>query len=190
MAVAVDDLTRPLAAALTGAVQTVAGLFGAAASSVALVDPDAGTLRYVASHGEGERRIIGVTVPVTRGVAGWVVTSGSALAVADVQQDTRFARDVAEATGYVPRTILAAPLDGDDEPLGVLSVLDPTRRERDLDLLAALGTLLAGTLTQTPAARSEIGDAVAAVGALGGDGESLAAALLRTLAAHESRRPR
>jgi signal transduction protein with GAF and PtsI domain len=186
VATAANDLPPALAAALTDAVRSTAGLFGAAACSVALVDPDAGTMRFVASHGEGERRIVGVEVPVSRGIAGWVVTSGTALAVADVQADQRFARDVAESTGYVPSTILAAPLHGDEEPLGVLSVLDPTRRERDLDLLGALGVLLSGTVSQTAGARSELSDAAAAVAALGRDSEALGAALLRTLADHGS----
>lgn len=190
MATSTDDLPRPLATALTDAVQAVAGLFGAQAASVAVVDPDAGTLRYLASHGRGERAIVGVRVPVERGIAGWVVTSGQPIAVADVAQDRRFARDVAESTGYVPQTILAAPVLGDDEPLGVVSVLDPTRRERELDLLGTLGVLLAGTLNQSRAAGGELAGAVAAVSGLGADAEGLAAALLRAVADHGPRRSR
>jgi GAF domain-containing protein len=194
MATTFPDLPGLLGRALADTVTSVCGLFGAAAASVALVgteaDPDAAVLRYVASHGAGERRIVGVTVPVTRGIAGWVVTSGSPVAVTDVQRDQRFARDVAEATGYVPTTILAAPVLGDEEPLGVISVLDPTRRERDLDLLGTLGVLVAGTLAQRRAARGELGEATAAVTALGADAEALAAGLLRALAAHHGRRSR
>lgn len=190
MATTAPDLPRPLATALGDAVTSITGLFGAAASSVALADLDAGTLRYVASHGQGERAIVGVSMPVRRGIGGWVVTSGTALAVADVEQDQRFARDVAEATSYVPRTILAAPIHGDEDALGVVTVLDPTRRERDLDLLGSLGVLVAGTLNQNAASLGELGDAAAAVGELGGETASLGAALLRTLAAQASRRPR
>ena len=190
MATAADDLPRPLGTALTDAVVAVGGLFGAQACSVAVADLDAGVLRYVASHGRGERAIVGVTVPLQRGIAGWVVTSGQPIAVADVESDRRFARDVAEATGYVPRTILAAPVVGDDEPLGVVSVLDPGRRERELDLLGTLGVLLAGTLNQTRAASGELAGAVAAVSDLGRDAEDLATALLTVVAERGRRRSR
>lgn len=190
MTTAADDLPRPLATALGDAVLAVAGVYGAQACSVAVVEPDTGTLRYVASHGSGERAIVGVRVEVRRGIAGWVATSGQPIAVAEVAADPRFARDVAEATGYVPRTILAAPLLGDEEPLGVLSVLDPSRRERELDLLGTLGVLLAGTLAQTRAADGELAAAVAAVSDLGSETERLGAALLRTLTAHGPRRSR
>jgi GAF domain-containing protein len=48
----------------------------------------------------------------------------------DVENDPRFARDVAEDTGYVPKGLMAAPLLHEEGALGVLSVLD--RPERTL----------------------------------------------------------
>ncbi len=44
--------------------------------------------------------------------------------IEDVQQDPRFAKDVAEDTGYVPSGLMAAPLLHEERALGVLSVLD------------------------------------------------------------------
>ena len=46
------------------------------------------------------------------------------LVIEDVQNDPRFARDVAEDTGYVPKGLMAAPLLHEEGALGVLSVLD------------------------------------------------------------------
>jgi GAF domain-containing protein len=63
------------------------------------------------------------------------------LAVDDVRSDPRFGRDVAERTGYVPRSILAMPLQTDQAMLGVLSVLDrelpvgPVAAQREMALL-------------------------------------------------------
>jgi GAF domain-containing protein len=167
----------------------VASLYRAAACSVAVLTPDAGNLRFVAAHGAGEAEITGVTVSRGTGIAGWVASSGTTLAVSDVQRDPRFAMETAQATGYVPRTILAAPLLGDDgEPIGVTEVLDPTARERDLDLLALVGSLLALPLAQSRPRSSALQDAVDAVEALGPEAEELAVTVLRALAAHEGRR--
>ena len=46
------------------------------------------------------------------------------LVIEDVHQDPRFARDVAEDTGYVPSGLMATPLLHEERALGVLSVLD------------------------------------------------------------------
>jgi signal transduction protein with GAF and PtsI domain len=128
------DLSRSVAA--------VRALFDAAACSCALVDPDGETLRFAAADGAGADGIVGVEMPVSRGIAGWAVISGQPIAVSEVANDARFARDVAEATSYVPTTILAAPMfDDDGETLGVLSVLDPRVDQASDWTLAVLGTL-------------------------------------------------
>ncbi len=129
-------------AALARSVEAVRRLFGAAACSVALVDDDGGMLRFVASDGAGAAAIVGVTIPVSRGIAGWAAMSGQPIAVRDVQSDARFARDVAESTQYVPSSILAAPMmSADGEVVGVTSVLDPAVDETTDWTLDVLGTL-------------------------------------------------
>ena len=129
-----DDLSRSVA--------SIRALFGAAACSCALVEEDGATLRYVAADGEGATAIVGVELPVSRGVAGWAAMSGQPIAIRDVSTDPRFARDVAESTSYVPRSILAAPVfDAAGEVLGVLSVLDATAEAASEWALAVLGTL-------------------------------------------------
>jgi signal transduction protein with GAF and PtsI domain len=128
--------------ALSRSVAAVRDLFDAAASSCALASEDGAALTFVAADGEGAAEVIGVEVPVGRGLVGWAAMSGQPVAVRDVHSDARFARDVAESTGYVPTAILAAPFfDAGGEVLGVLEVLDP-----GIDLsgdwpLAVLGTL-------------------------------------------------
>jgi GAF domain-containing protein len=63
-------------------------------------------------------------VPPTKGVAGYVFSTGEAIALADVASDPRFDRATAERTGYVPRSIAAVPLSEGSATLGVLQVLD------------------------------------------------------------------
>jgi signal transduction protein with GAF and PtsI domain len=114
-------------------------VFHAQACSVAVLDADREHLVfYAASTDAGE--IVGQRVPIDRGIAGWVVASGQPLAVADAAADPRFSREFAERTGYVPRSILAMPLETEREMLGVVEVLDPSDAAggpaASLDLLA------------------------------------------------------
>lgn len=151
---------------LRPAVAAVRSLFDAAACSIALVGEDGATLTYVAADGEGAAEIVGVELPVSRGIAGWTVISGQPIAVRDVEADARFARDVAESTHYVPASILAAPLfDDEGEAAGVLSVLDPQVDQSADWTLAVLGTLASLVGLLVPGQERESGDArLAALG--------------------------
>lgn len=127
--------------ALGSAVEALRHLFESAACSISLVDDEGAALVFVAADGAGAAQIVGQSVPVGRGIAGWAAMSGQPIAVSDVQADPRFARDVAESTSYVPRAILAAPLmGGEGDVLGVLSVLDPGVDETSDWVLRMLGT--------------------------------------------------
>ena len=116
----------PDADALLASVCATARLaFGAAACSVAEADEDAWELRYRACDGAGADEVLGMVIPMETGLAGFVATSGLALSVEEAQADPRFARDVAERTGYVPNAILSVPLvDDAGDVVGVFSVLD------------------------------------------------------------------
>ena len=184
MATSVPDLPAELGTRLRAAVQGVASVYRAAACSVAVLTPDGNQLRFVAAHGAGEVQITGVEVPAGTGIAGWVASSGSALAVADVHADPRFSTDTALATGYLPRTILAAPLLDGDEPVGVTEVLDPRARERDLELLGLVEMLLAAAIAAERPQTGAVREAADAVLGLGPGAADLAVALLGAAAAH------
>lgn len=149
---------------LRTAVASIRELFGAAACSFAQVEPDGGTLRFVAADGAGATEIVGVSLPVNRGIVGWVAMSGEPIQVADVATDRRFARDVAESTNYVPTTILAAPVtDGHGETAGVVEVLDPSENVaggrdsgRDLAVLGLVASQL-GSIIRLSALYDAVG---------------------------------
>ena len=130
--------------------------FGAAACSLALLEPDEEHLVFQVASGAGADEVVGMRLPVSRGIAGWVVSSGQPIAVSDVRADPRFAVDVAESTGYLPRVILAAPMSAGGEPLGVVEVLDPQPgAAARLDLLTSLAVhaaLVVGAAELAPAA--------------------------------------
>jgi GAF domain-containing protein len=111
--------------ALLGAIVEVArSIFGAKASSILLLDAATDELVFEAVVGEGEDTLVGSRFPAQTGIAGWVLATRTPLVIEDVQNDPRFARDVAEDTGYVPKGMMAAPLLHDEDALGVLYVLD------------------------------------------------------------------
>lgn len=120
-------------------VEAAARIFGAAAASMALVDESAGELVFRVAYGVGSETVVGMRIPLDQGIAGYVANTGQPIAISNVQSDPRFARDTAERTGYMPRSILAMPLLVDDRVIGVMEVLDklnaPSFGMQDMELL-------------------------------------------------------
>src|SRR3954463_10297231 len=96
---------------------TARQLFNAAACSLALLTDDESELVYTTAAGAGADDVTGMRMPSNRGIAGWVVNSGQPIAISDLGNDPRFARNVAEQTGYVPQAILAVPVVYSDRTL-------------------------------------------------------------------------
>ncbi|MET9402394.1 GAF domain-containing protein [Kitasatospora sp. NPDC002965] len=137
-----DSAGIPQRRLLQSIVEVARSVFGAAAASVLLVDQDNGDLVFEAVAGEGEHHLLGTRFPSGTGIAGWAMVSGQPVVIDDVADSPRFARGAAESTGYVPRSIMAAPLICEGDCIGVLSVLDRDSRERcDLGDMASLGLL-------------------------------------------------
>ena len=123
---------------LGSVVETARALFGAAAATVFLLDERTSELVFEAVSGEGERHMVGRRFPASRGIAGWVLSAHEPVAVADLSTNPVFARDLAETTGYVPKSLMAAPLLHGEEAIGVMELLDPVP--------ATAGPLAAGDL--------------------------------------------
>jgi GAF domain-containing protein len=165
-----DDAFRAL---LQATVETARGIFHAKASSVFLLDETTDELVFEAVAGEGAGTLIGKRFPSSTGVAGWVLVTRQPLVVDDLTKDTRFSRDAAESTGYVPRGIMAVPLLVDDTALGVLSVLD---RPVDVPFTLAEMDVLGLFGNQAAIALDLLRRARRAQAALGGEGELAALA--------------
>src|SRR5215471_3713329 len=115
-----DEAFRAL---LHATVETARGIFHAKASSVFLLDEEADELVFEAVAGEGADTLVGKRFPSSTGVAGWVLVTRQPLVVDDLTKDTRFSREAAESTGYVPRGLMAVPLLAEYDAIGVLEVL-------------------------------------------------------------------
>jgi len=111
-------------AVLRSIVEATVNLFQAHAASIALYDPTTDRLVYRVAAGEQGQGVIGLSIRTDQGIAGYVYTTGQALALSDVANDARFGRAVAEKTAYIPNTIVAVPLVDEERTIGVLSVLD------------------------------------------------------------------
>ena len=125
---------------LQSIVDVARAIFDARASSIFLLDEDAGELVLEAVSGEGQEDLVGMRFPSSAGIAGWVLVTRQPLVLDDVTQDPRHARNVAERTGYVPKKLMAVPLLHEERTLGVLYVLDRNDESaftlREMDLLA------------------------------------------------------
>ena len=173
---------------LRSIVQVARAIFGAKGSSILLLDENTDELVFAAVASEDEQFLVGRRFPSSSGVAGWVASSRTPLVLEDVRSDPRFAREVAEGTGYVPSGLMAVPLLEEERMLGVLQVLDRPQRSRfSLQEMELLGLFA----SQAAIALSLLGTARAARDALAGDGR---AALVADLAGKleqldETRRP-
>jgi GAF domain-containing protein len=157
------------AALLQSVVDVARAIFNARASSVFLLDEQADQLVFEAVSGEGAEELIGQRFPSSTGIAGWVLVTRQPIVLEDVARDPRFARDVAESTGYVPRGLMAVPLLHDENALGVLEVLDRPAQARftlaEMDLLGLFANQAAialDLLQRARRARSELQDGASA----------------------------
>jgi GAF domain-containing protein len=186
---------------LQATVETARAIFRAKAASVFLLDEAADELVFEAVAGEGAATLVGRRFPADTGVAGWVLVTRQPLVVDDLTADTRFSREAAETTGYVPRALMAVPLLDDERAVGVLEVLDRPEGSAftlaEMDLLGLFANQAAIALTLLQRARRaraavEGGGELAAVAALAArletadedrrrDGLALLAALERLL---------
>jgi Protein kinase domain/GAF domain len=160
LAVSIDnpDASRGLMEAV---VHTAAGVFGAAAASICLVDETTGELVYQSAWGAGAREIVGVRLPPGVGIAGKVVQGASAEAVPDCRTDPRWASRIAQGTGYVPYTMLVVPLVRAGRPIGALTILDRrdgrAYRNDDLEPAALFADLAVKALDVTPNSFTSLG---------------------------------
>jgi HD-GYP domain-containing protein (c-di-GMP phosphodiesterase class II) len=71
-----------------------------------------------------------IRVPLDKGIAGAVATSGETLNIKDVYKDSRFNPEVDKKTGFVTRSILTAPMfNAKNIVIGVFQVLNSKRTQ-------------------------------------------------------------
>jgi len=175
-----DELKAAVAAGVFGAekahrgllqsvVEVARAIFRAKASSIFLLDEATDELVFEAVAGEGADTLVGMRLPSSTGIAGWVLVTRQSIVIEDVASDERFGREAAESTGFVPKGLMAVPLLNEERALGVLEVLDRPQDSRftlrEMDLLglfanqAAIALDLLQRARRAQAALADEGDA-------------------------------
>lgn len=106
------------------------------AGSIMLIDKDSLVFKNV--KGPESNKLIGVSIPKTEGIAGWVVQNGEHLIVNDVKNDDRFNPFIDRLTGYETRSVLCVPLKLSTGVIGVIELLNKTSgsfTQRDVEII-------------------------------------------------------
>ncbi len=117
-------LTKPLTRSLASLLEISAAELNSEEASVLIRDGDEGDLRFLSAIGQVAGQLINMRVPAGKGIAGFVMSSGQPLAVADVGEETSFYSEVDKRTGYSTQMILATPLSHEGEVIGVLEYIN------------------------------------------------------------------
>lgn len=93
--------------------------------SLLVLDEDTQELVFVLAHGDlPEEKLHWRRVPPGQGIAGWVAKNRKGTIVNDVQSDERFYADIDEEFEFKTKSLLAAPIIGGGNVLGVIEVLN------------------------------------------------------------------
>ncbi|MBN1217765.1 MAG: GAF domain-containing protein [Anaerolineae bacterium] len=116
-------------------------LMGVAAASVALRDDKTHEVWFAAASGEGSKTVLGLRMPLGKGLAGWVADRGEAVIVPDAYADSRFAAEVDRDSGFTTKSILCVPLKTKGRTIGAIEVMNKehgTFNKEDQALLQSL----------------------------------------------------
>src|SRR5678815_569298 len=117
-------LTEPLTSSIRDILAVSAIAVGAREASVLVRDGTESDLKFLAATGEVASKLLGMKIPAGKGIAGFVMSSGQPMAVANVEQEASFYAEVDKETGYSTEMILATPLRHNGEMVGVLEYIN------------------------------------------------------------------
>ncbi|HUE96500.1 MAG TPA: adenylate/guanylate cyclase domain-containing protein [Longimicrobiaceae bacterium] len=109
---------------LVGIMELSKEVMNAEASSLLIMDPEAGNLRFLVATGKAGEAMRGGTVELGRGIAGYVGKTGESLLIPDAYQDPRFDPSYDQRTGFRTRSILTVPLRTNEGVIGVVQVMN------------------------------------------------------------------
>ncbi|MGI9333493.1 MAG: GAF domain-containing protein [Gammaproteobacteria bacterium] len=108
---------------------------GARDGSLLALDEDTGELVFVVARGEASMGLLWRRLPPGEGIAGWVAENRRATIVNEATLDERFYRRLDRELQFKTRSVLAAPLIGGGQVLGVVELLNKQRDEMLTDEL-------------------------------------------------------
>jgi len=93
-------------------------------ASVLLLDDDRTNFRFYQTEGPSRSLLTGESFPVSVGIAGSVLRSRQPEIIDDVQNDPRFYGRFDSKSGVLTRNMIVIPLVAENEPVGVLEVIN------------------------------------------------------------------
>ena len=104
----------------------------AEAGSVILSDINSALsdLYFAAAVGRVADQLTSIRIPRGKGIVGFSVEAGCALAVSDVDKNPNFYRRVAEKTGFDTRSILCVPVQFNDRTYGAIELVNKVGSNR------------------------------------------------------------
>jgi hypothetical protein len=136
-------------AACASALEIAAELVRCDAGAVLLRTSAGDALRFRAAHGPAAKTVLDTTIPIDRGIAGFVWQLGLSITIGDARGDQRHYTRVDKSTGYTTRSILAAAVRTDTGGCyGVLELLNPPQdfTDDDLEIASRVAVTLANYL--------------------------------------------
>lgn len=102
-------------------------------------------LRFRAAFGPAAASVLDTTIPLDRGIAGFVFQLGVGVSIGDAHRDARHYSRVDRSTGYTTRELLATPVRAETSGVyGVLELINPPRPfgADDLELASRVAVTL------------------------------------------------
>jgi len=127
-------------------------LLDSEASSIMLVTDDRKNLYFRVAGGSAGAALKKMTLPIGKGIAGWVAKEGKPEVVNDTTKDPRFAGQFDKKSGFITRSLLAVPMFFRGELVGVAEVLNKrsgSYTAEHIGLLNALANLASVAITNT-----------------------------------------
>ncbi len=119
-----------------------ADIVGAEASAVLLIDSMGKNLRFAAATGPASSEVKRFTVPLGRGIAGWVAEHGQTVVVPETSKDPRFYGKIAAELDEQHESMAAVPLKVKGRTVGVMEVIHSSVEiqfsKEDVEILEAL----------------------------------------------------
>ncbi|MBI4179964.1 sigma 54-interacting transcriptional regulator [bacterium] len=98
-------------------------IVSAEAGAILLIDDSGKNLKFVSATGPGAKEVKKYTLPLGKGIAGWVAKNGETVVVPDTSKDPRFYKKIADELEEQHESMAAIPLKVKGRTVGVLEVI-------------------------------------------------------------------
>jgi signal transduction histidine kinase len=128
-------------------------LINTEATSILLLDPATGELRFELSSNMKPHEMEKIIVPIEGSIAGWVVTHGEARVIEDVTLEPQFFKQVDDEIQFKTRNLLAVPMRTHNKVIGALEAVNKRNNEpfndEDIKILTTLASQAAIAIENT-----------------------------------------